>query len=300
LQLNTDYSYQIKAVDYSGEVIGESNIAVTKAGDSEAPSKVENFKVNFNGAYGFNLSWDAATDNSDSGVQMYIIHRNGAPFSSTTATTFADDWPPAGPVTYQVFARDHAENLGEGSEVVTAAVPSQDFALNGSARVDNWGVALSWNNMGSDVHYYQIYRDGVFVGFTDNNTTSYNDDWLTLQTDYTWQIRAVNEAGELLEVSNEITMQAGDSEAPTQPANLVVEFNGAYGFNVSWDASSDNTGVAYYKVYRNGEAYTTVNTNSLTDEWPPQGEVSYQIIAVDNYHNLSEASVTVTNNVNPQ
>ena len=296
LSLHTDYSYQIKAVDFGGEVIGESDIVVSKAGDSVNPSKVENFKVTFNGDYGFDLSWDAATDNAE--VQMYVLHRNGQPFTTTSATTFDDDWPPAGAVTYQVFARDTAGNLGEGSAVVTAAVPSQDFALSGASRNDSWGVALTWNNMGSDVQFYQIYRDGVFVGFTDTNTTSYNDDWLTLQTDYTWQIRAVNAAEELLEVSNEITMQAGDSVAPTQPANLAVEFNGSYGFNVTWDASTDNTGVAYYKVYRNGEAYTTAYTNSLADDWPPQGDVTYQIIAVDAYHNLSQASEVVTGNVN--
>ena len=143
------------------------------------------------------------------------------------------------------------------------------------------------------MQYFKIYRDGVFVGHTNADGRTFNNDWLKLGTDYNFQVKAVNTKGEVIIESDIVTLQAGDSVAPSKVENLNVEFNGAYGFNVSWDIASDNTGVAYYKIKRNGEHYTSRESAILIDEWPPQGQVSYQIFAVDHYHNISQGSEIV-------
>ncbi len=299
LQLHTDYRFEIKAVDAAGMVLGVSNALITKAGDSQAPTVVGNLVARYNGAYGFDLSWDAASD--EGGIRHYIIHRNGQALTAVDGQTlsFSDNWPPAGAVSYQVFAMDHVENLSEGSNIVTATLPTQEIVLSSEVRPESWGVALNWQFTHPDVQWFQVYRDGVFVGHTDANGRQFNDDWLSLHTDYRYQIRAVDSSAQVIFVSNTITTQAGDSIAPSQPTGLTVAFNGQYGFNVSWDAASDNTGVAYYIILRNGQSYTTRTELTLSDPWPPQGEVSYQVIAVDHYHNQSLPSELVVSNTNP-
>lgn len=300
LQLHTEYNFQIKALGSGDVVLGESNISTTLAGDSVAPTQVSGLVADWNGAYGFNLSWNASSD--EGGIRHYIIHRNGQPFSSVDGqtTTFSDDWPPQGPVTYQVFAMDNVDNLSEGSTVVTAVLPSQGFTVAAQTRPESWGVALSWQFQHPDIQWFQIFRDGVFIGHTAADVMSFNNDWLELHTHYDYQIRAVDAEDNIISTSNIITTMAGDSQAPSQPTGVTVTYDGAYGFEVTWDASTDNTGIAHYLIKRNGELFTHRSGLLLDDDWPPQGDVSYQIIAVDHYHNQSEPSVVVIGNINNQ
>ena len=44
----------------------------------------------------------------------------------------------------------------------------------------------------------------------------------------------------------------GDAEAPTTPTNLTATAVSASRIDLSWDASTDNVGVAGYKIYRDG------------------------------------------------
>ncbi|MFT4927425.1 MAG: hypothetical protein ACI8WB_003532 [Phenylobacterium sp.] len=298
LQLHQQYSFQIKALDYNGMVLAQSDIVTSLAGDSVAPSQPSNVSVVFNGGDGFNVSWTPSVDNES--VAWYEIYRNGASFTTRTEPFFADEWPPQDTMSYQIFAHDHTGNISEGSAVVFATVPSQSLVMSADVRPENWGVALSWNFSHADVQYFQVFRDGVFVGHTNADGTSFNNDWLSLHTDYSFQVRAVDAAGALLMASNTVTLQAGDSVAPSQPTGLTMTYNGEYGFNVTWDAATDNTGVAYYKIYRNGESYTIREGLLLTDEWPGQDETSYQIIAVDHYHNESAPSVVVSGSIPQQ
>ncbi len=183
------------------------------------------------------------------------------------------------------------------------STPSAGFVISADVRPDTWGVSLSWSYVDADViadvQFFQVFRDGEFVGHTNADGTGFNNDWLQLHTYYSFQVRAVNAAGVMLMESNIVTLQAGDSVAPSQPGGLAVTYDGEYGFNVTWDASTDDNGVAYYKIKRNGEDYTIREGLLLDENWPPQGEVSYQIIAVDHFHNESEPSVIVSNVVPP-
>ncbi len=289
LALGVLYAFQIKAVDTAGAVISTSNSVHTMAGDSEPSTAPSNLAVSFDGNYGFNLTWTASSDNSS--VARYSIYRNGEVIASTEQTVFADNWPPGESATYQVIAYDLYDNASPPSASIVGTLPARSITLAAQARPETWGIALTWSEVQSDpanpVTAYQISRNGVIVSHTSATMTAANQDWLTLHTQYRFVVTALNAGGEVLAVSNEVRLTAGDSETPSQPQGLQVAFNGAYGFNVSWSASSDNTGVAYYKIHRNGQAYTHREGLLLEDEWPPQGAVSYQIIAYDHYHNAS-------------
>ncbi|HOO71612.1 MAG TPA: hypothetical protein PK926_07610 [Spirochaetota bacterium] len=56
-----------------------------------------------------------------------------------------------------------------------------------------------------------------------------------------------------------------DCEAPSVPAGLAQVSSLSYRVTLSWDASSDNVGVAGYRVYRDGSEVGTSGSTSYTD-----------------------------------
>ena len=123
LELHQAYDFQVKAVDSTGVFIAESNIITTLAGDSVAPTSPTALTVSFDGNYGFTLSWMPSVD--EAGIAYYLIHRNGLAYThvSGTETSFADEWPPQGEVSYQIFAEDLSGNVSLGSEIVICSIP---------------------------------------------------------------------------------------------------------------------------------------------------------------------------------
>jgi hypothetical protein len=168
------------------------------------------------------------------------------------------------------------------------------FELTTAPLPETMGIALSWQWTGPEPQYFNVFHDGQMIGQTLGVAREFTLNWLSLRKDYAIQVVAVAETGELMLQSNTVVTQAGDSEAPTQPAALQVEFDGQYGFELSWEASQDNVAVAHYKIFRNGEAYTHVTEPGFHDQWPPQGDVTYHIVAEDSWHNLSKPSLIVS------
>ncbi len=82
-----------------------------------------------------------------------------------------------------------------------------------------------------------------------------------------------------------------EAQCPTAPANITVSFdeNGAV---ISWDESTDNFGVAYYRVCKNGEFLTRIENYkwdyelSVTDPEGTAGD-EYTVTAVDAAGNKS-------------
>ncbi len=58
---------------------------------------------------------------------------------------------------------------------------------------------------------------------------------------------------------------AGDTTSPTVPTGLTVTVISSSEINLAWNASTDNVGVAGYKVFRNGSQIATTTQTSYTD-----------------------------------
>ncbi|MDR6553898.1 fibronectin type III domain-containing protein [Paenibacillus qinlingensis] len=86
-----------------------------------------------------------------------------------------------------------------------------------------------------------------------------------------------------------------DTTAPSTPASLSATAVSTSQINLTWTASTDNVGVAGYKVYRNGtEVGTTINT-SYSDMGLAAGTTyTYTVKAFDPTGNLSSASNTAS------
>ncbi|MEV8516907.1 CBM35 domain-containing protein [Dactylosporangium sp. NPDC051484] len=94
------------------------------------------------------------------------------------------------------------------------------------------------------------------------------------------------------------TVPAGggpDTEPPSAPGNLRSGSVTASAVGLAWDASTDNTGVTGYDVYRNGNPITTVTGTTATDTTVVPGTTySYTVRAHDAAGNTSAPSNAIS------
>ena len=93
---------------------------------------------------------------------------------------------------------------------------------------------------------------------------------------------------------NNPKIKAIDSTAPSAPKGLVATAN-ATTINLAWNASTDNVGVAGYRIYRSGTEIGASPVTSSVDTAVVKGvSYSYTVKAYDAAGNLSAASNTAT------
>ncbi len=85
-----------------------------------------------------------------------------------------------------------------------------------------------------------------------------------------------------------------DTQAPTIPANLVAVNTTTTSTVLSWSASTDNTGVTGYSIYRNNTLVSTATTTNYTiSGLSPNTSYSFYVKAKDAAGNVSGASTTI-------
>jgi len=191
----------------------------------------------FNAEYFFSyLPYDDSTENQPTSWLISTENQNvsaanqTAQYTSTGMSYYnsivvpADTIPPSAP-----------GNLSGGSGNPTIV------GLTWTAATDNVGVAG-----------YYIYRDGqLVVNPTSPNPTAltyFQDTGLTEATTYTYMVQAFDLAGNTTN-SASINVTTSDTTPPTTPGNVSVKIGACTKATVTWSASTDNTGVAYYVVY---------------------------------------------------
>jgi chitodextrinase len=97
-----------------------------------------------------------------------------------------------------------------------------------------------------------------------------------------------------------------DTAAPSVPTGVTATVVSATSIAVSWGASTDNVGVARYRLYRcsgNGCAPATLVANvtalTYTDGALPEGTYSYNVEAMDAAGNVSARSAVATATISP-
>lgn len=186
------------------------------------------------------------------------------------------------------------------------APPSAPTAL---VSTKNWpneidlGWGASTDNVG--VLKYNVYRNGVLTGFVNSPTVVFAGTNLTAATTYAFSVRAVDAAGNVSASSNvlSVTTPPLDTQPPTAPSGLKAASQTSTSLVLSWTASSDNFGVAGYRIYQVGgsrnAAYSTLvattNTTSHTSiGLAPATSYSYYVVATDAAGNQSLPSNTAT------
>src|SRR5262249_8592410 len=151
----------------------------------------------------------------------------GTSFNNTGLTT-------ATSYSYRVRATDAAGNLGPYSNVFTAQTPDTQApsapgtltsTAAGSSQINlSWGAAT--DNVG--VTGYQVFRcQGAgcsnFSQVATTSTTSYSNTGLSASTSYSYQVRAVDAAGNQGAFSNTataVTSTPPDTQPPSAPGTL--------------------------------------------------------------------------------
>lgn len=174
---------------------------------------------------------------------------------------------------------------------VTAAdsePPSRPTGLNATAQ-SPISVQLTWtaSTDNTGVTGYDIRRNGAIVGTSAG--TSYTDNGLTPDTDYTYDVRAKDGYSNVSAWSDpDVAHTPADTQPPTVPANLVANATSSTTVSLSWDASTDNAGVAGYEIRRDGSIIGTSATNSYGDTGLSAGVLYfYEVRAKDAVPNYS-------------
>jgi chitodextrinase len=88
---------------------------------------------------------------------------------------------------------------------------------------------------------------------------------------------------------------SAETSPPTAPASLSASAVGENEVDLSWAASTDNVGVAGYRVYRNGtQVATTASTTYADVGLTAATTYTYSVVAFDEAGNSSPASPTAT------
>ncbi|MEE1733093.1 discoidin domain-containing protein [Streptomyces sp. BE282] len=162
-------------------------------------------------------------------------------------------------------------------------------------------IRLTWkaSTDNTGVTGYDVYASNTLLASVAGNVTTYTDTRPTGQT-VVYHVRAKDAAGNVSANSNTVTRagDTGDTQAPTAPGALAFTEPSTGQIRLTWQASTDNTGVTGYDIYANNVLRGTVAGNVLTytDTQSASTTVSYFVRAKDAAGNASGNSNTVTRN----
>ena len=248
------YSLQLAAVNAAGE---GPRTAVTSATPGTTPSAPRNLSAT-PGDRQVALTWIAPADDGGRSLTAYRVYLNGTLVRTVT--------PPATTATVTgltngqaaVWAVRAVNALGEGASAEVAASPRtvpgapQSFAAQPRAGGE---IALTWaapsSNGGAILEGWRVYRNGQRIADVAVGSLGYTDSGRTVGQNYSYEVSAVNAAGEGTH-AGPVTLVA--ATVPTVPRNLRVE---ARDGNVllTWDAPTDNGGrpITDYEILVDGQ-----------------------------------------------
>jgi hypothetical protein len=178
-----------------------------------------------------------------------------------------------------------------------ASAPSQPGNFKATA-LDASRIALSWSAStdNTGVSGYRITRNAAVL--TTVTGTSYTDTGLSAGTAYGYQIVAVDAAGNTSSSATaSATTMTVDATPPSTPTGLTAKMAKGGKFTLTWNPSTDNVGVAGYRVYRNGKLAATVTANAYSGSLgggKNASAASYYVVAFDAAGNASGTSTPVT------
>jgi hypothetical protein len=158
--------------------------------------------------------------------------------------------------------------------------------LSWSPSTDNFGVTG-----------YNVYRSGTFVTSVSGTTATLTG--LAVGNN-TFQVSALDAAGNESNRSAPVTVAVtgADLLKPRVPRDLAGSPGGQGEAVLTWTASTDNVGVAGYRVFRSGVQVAEVAVTTATITGLPAGPNSFQVSAFDAAGNESNRTASVSVTVN--
>lgn len=219
-------------------------------------------------------SWSAAVPVASDKVGTISYFITATDPSGNTARD-----PPTG--TYSITITDN------DPPTVTITQPTNGAIVGGTISI----LATASDNIGvASVEFL----DGTTSIFIDN-TPPYSASWstaLTIDGTHTITTKALDAAGN--SASDMITVTV-DNQAPTAPSSLTGTPASPTQIDLSWTASSDNTAVTGYQIFRDNTPVATVTGTTYSDTALSAGTTyTYFIKAFDVAGNVSPPSSSIT------
>ncbi len=237
-----------------------------------------------------NLSWQASSDNT--GVTGYKIFRNGTQISVTSLRTFSDTGLTASTAySYTVSAYDAAGNTSAQSASISVTTSAPD--------VSSVAQFLRDLKVTGDFTVTSTCPDTLNVGQSCQITVTFKplvagqrDGTITFTDPISNQVRILilKGIGHTLPVVPPL-----DTTLPSTPASLAGVAASATQINLSWQASTDDTAVVGYKIFRNNtQVGTTAGLTFSNTGLTASTAYSYKIAAYDATGNTSTQSAAVS------
>ncbi len=181
------------------------------------------------------------------------------------------------------------------------------FNSNGNIDIMNlngYSAAVTYHYTAGTTYHFQMavnmakHTYSVYVSTTGAQTTlASNYAFRSPQAKIT-SLAYINKYSDVVgdaAVSNISLNAPADTTPPSQPAGLTATAVSTSQINLSWNASSDNVGVAGYNIYRNGTKVGSSTTTSYTDSaLSASTTYSYTVAAYDAAGNVSAQSTSVS------
>jgi len=148
---------------------------------------------------------------------------------------------------------------------------------------------------------YDVFQNGVWIVSTPANSANTSTVTLTglrPATPYTFTVRARDASGNVSLPASAalLTTKAPDGSLPTAPADLWPTYTTYTGVELVWTASTDNSGIAAYDVYKEGTRIVTLDgsaTSVVIGGLSPGTPYKFTVKARDPQGNVSPASNSV-------
>ena len=268
------YTYQVQAVDSSGNVGPGSNTITIVTGDTQPPSTPTNLAASIVTGPAVSLTWTASTDNV--AVDHYDVLRNGTDIGSSTTTSFTDAAVVQGQsYSYRVVAFDTSGNESGQSSAAPITVPDvTPPTIPGDVQATPLtpsSIRIDWDPSSDNVAVtgYELFRDGVQIATLSGSATTYTDTTVSVVLNtYAYTLRAFDAAGNHSSLSNE--------------ADAITPFGDAFetGNFVHWSSVVGNMTVQSAVVYNGLYAARSVSTGSpayaLLNTGSPQQNLFYR------------------------
>ena len=282
LACGSTYSVSVDSYDDAGNrsAVTTASAATSPCGggaDTTAPTTPGTLTKTGSTTSSISVSWAASSDNV--AVTGYGLYRNGSWAGSTTSTSATISGLACGSsYTLAVDAYDAAANRSPQRTLTTttsACPPPADTTPPTSpsnlstSGVGQTAATVSWTASSDNVGVvgYRTFRNGATVATVSGTSSTFTG--LTCGTSYTLAVEAYDAAGNIssrpsVGATTAACTPAADTQAPSVPQGMAFGAIAETTVALVWNASTDNVGVAGYRLYRNDVAVGTVTSPGYT------------------------------------
>ena len=275
LSCGTAYRLAVAAYDRKGNLSQKAVVSNSTSAcpDTQPPSTPSGLTTSSVAQSSLSLSWRASSDNV--GVAGYWLFLDGSFVGDSSSTSYAFAALACGTTyTIGVAAYDAAGNASGTASTVQATAgcpdtqaPSAPTALATSS-VGPTSTTLTWaaatDNVG--IAGYRLFLNGAQVGATGSPGYSYGG--LSCGTSYTLGVAAYDAAGNVSPTAtvSQATSPCAptDTRAPSTPTGLSSGSATQTSIPLSWTASTDDVGVAGYRLFLNGSQVATTGSTGYS------------------------------------